>query len=94
MEIIKFHEGCGNFEGCFGPTGNFITIFATGPEYVLLYSIYSIIFGGFLFGILFTSMEKYTRKTPVLLKMIIVSIVGAVLFLFFLAYFFPASVLY
>ncbi len=94
MEIIKFHKGCGNFEGCFGPTGNYITIFATGPEYVLLYSIYSIIFGGFLFGILFTSMEKDKRKTTVLLKMIIVSIIGAVLFLFFLAYFFPASVLY
>ena len=94
MEIIKFHEGCGNFEGCFGPMGNYITIFATGPEYLVVYSIYSIIFGGFLFGLLFTSMEKVTRKTPVLLKMIIVSIIGAVLFLFFLAYFFPASVLY
>ena len=94
MEIIQFHEGCGNFVGCFGPTGNFITIFATGPEYLVLYSIFSIIFGGFLFGIYFTSMEKHKIKTPVLLKMIIVSIVAAVLFLFFLAYFFPASVLY
>ena len=94
MEIIQFHEGCGNFEGCFGPTGNFITIFGTGWEYVILYSIYSIIFGGFFFGILFTSMEKGKRKTLVLLKMIIVTIIASVLFLFFLAYFFPASVLY
>ncbi len=94
MEIIQFHEGCGNFEGCFGPTGNFITIFATGPEYLVLYSIYSIIFGGFLFGILFTSKEKDKIKTPVLLKMIIVTIIASVLFLFFLSYFFPASVMY
>jgi len=94
MEIIQFHEGCGNFEGCFGPTGNFITIFGTGWEYVILYSIYSIIFGGFFFGILFTSMEKDKRKTPILLKMIILTIIASVLFLFFLAYFFPASVLY
>jgi len=94
LEIIKFHEGCGNFEGCFGPTGNFITIFATGWEYVIVYTLYSIIFGGFLFGILFTSMEKDKRKTSVLLKMIIVTIIGSVLFLFFLSYFFPASVQY
>ncbi len=94
MEIIQFHEGCGNFEGCFGPTGSFITIFGTGWEYVILYSIYSIIFGGFFFGILFTAKDKDKRKTLVLLKMIIVSIIASILFLFFLAYFFPASVLY
>ena len=99
MEIIKFHEGCGNVEGCFGPSGNYITIFGTGPEFLILYSIYSIIFGGFLFGILFTyekastitSKEKDERKIPVLLKMIIFSIIAAVLFLFFIAYFFPTS---
>ncbi len=91
MEIIKFHEGCGNVEWCFGPSGNYITIFGTGPEFLVLYTIYSIIFGGFLFGILFTSKEKDKRKTPVLIKMIIFSIIATVLFLFFIAYFFPTS---
>jgi len=90
---IQFHEGCGDFEGCWGPRGNYVSIFGSELNNLLLHMIASMISGFVIFRILSTLKKKDKIKIPTY-WMITVCIIDAVLLFFLFAYLFPSQWIY
>jgi len=90
---IQFHKGCGDFEGCWGPRGNYVSIFGSELNHLLLHMIASMISGFVIFRILSTLKKKDKIKIPTY-WMITVSIIDVVLLFFLFAYLFPSQWLY
>jgi len=91
--LIQHHEGCGDFEGCWGPRGSYFTILGSELRYLLLHMIASIISGFVVFGILSRLKKKDKIKIPTY-WMITVSVIDVVLLFFLFAYLFPSQWLY
>ncbi len=94
MRIIEKNQGCPTIsEGCFGPYGEFYTVFGTELRFLGWHIFISIIFGLILSGILLYLRKNEKIKLPFYL-IFFIQIVTTILFFFLLAYLFPISVIY
>ena len=96
MGIIEKHQGCpgpGKAGGCWGPIGEYYTVFGTELKFLTGHIVVSVISGLILLGVLFFLKKKEKIKLPLYL-IIIIPIIVIVLLFFLLAYFFPVRVLY
>lgn len=96
MSFIERHQGCPGPEqrgGCFGPTGEYYTVFGTELRFLEEHMTLAIIIGLLLFGLLFFLKKKEKITLPLSL-MIIISLSTTIVLFFLLAYFFPVRVMY
>jgi hypothetical protein len=57
MSIIEYHEGCGDFKGCFGPRNGWITLFDVNLGFFL----FLLFFGLMLSLLTYQVLNKYKR---------------------------------
>jgi hypothetical protein len=94
MAIIERHIGCPDPPStCFGPIGNYYTLFGTDLRFLAKYLVVSIILGLILFSfLLFLWKNKKININQYLI--IIIPIIFTLLLFFALAYFFPILIDY
>ena len=96
MGIIEYHQGCsgpGKFGGCFGPIGNYYTIFGSELRFLTWHAVISVFIGLVLISVLYTLKKKEKIKLKISTS-ILISVIAVILFFFLLAYFFPVIALY
>lgn len=94
MTIVERHIGCPDPPNmCYGPIGNYYTLFGTELRFLYTYLISSIVLGLILFSFLLF-LWKNKRINLNLYLIIIISIIFTLLLFFALAYFFPIRVMY
>ena len=95
-KIIEKHTGCPsplNVNGCYGPVGEYYTIFNTELRFLTNYAIASILAGLILFALLYILFKKNKKNLPIYL-IILISLIFVILIFFIAAYYFPVRVLY
>ena len=96
MSFIEYHQGCpptGKNAGCFGPTGNFYTVFDSELRVLKNHMFVSILIGIVFFMLLFYLNKKEKIQLNVYLS-VILSMIIAILSFFILAYLFPIRIVY
>ena len=96
MAIVEYHQGCpigGKASGCWGPAGNYYTLFGSELRFLTGHLVISILFGLILFGALLFLKKRKKINLPVYM-IIIISIISIAILFFLLAYFFPTRVVY
>ncbi len=95
MGIIELQHGCPEggkvVTGCWGPIGDYYTVFGTELRFLTLHIMAAGILGIALFALLLFARKKISL--PVYL-MAGISICAAILLFFLFAYLFPERVLY
>ena len=99
MKIIEYHEGCNEFikstgaQGCFGPKGNFYTVFGTELIHLAPHILISILIGVASIILLHYANKKINRNLNLFL-LILIPLIIAILVFFILAFLFPVMVVY
>lgn len=94
--IIEKHIGCpgpNKIDGCYGPVGQYYTIFNTELRFLTTHVIISIFAGLILLVILIILSKKNKINLPVYL-IVIISLVFTILIFFIASYYFPIRVIY
>ncbi|MBI2548690.1 hypothetical protein HYW21_05045 [Candidatus Woesearchaeota archaeon] len=96
MSFLERNQGCpdpATKGGCFGPSGEYYTLFRTELRFLLPHVVMATLIGLVFFGVLFL-LKKTERITLPLYLIIIVSLSAALVSFVLLAYFFPVGVVY
>jgi hypothetical protein len=97
MAIIEIHAGCPTSNilpgGCYGPKGQYYTIFGTELRHLTAHLFVAIFIGLVLLSILFVLNKKEKIKLSMTL-IVLIPIVSTIIIFFLLAYLFPMRVMY
>ena len=95
-KIIEKHMGCpgsGKAGGCYGPVGQYYTVFESELRFLTTHIIVSI-FAGLILSVLLIILSKKNKINLPLYLIILISLIITILIFFISAYYFPYRVIY